>query len=423
MSYHTPNTLKGSKAVNNQASSKYAYDKQVYSDMIDKAFNDKLKDITTFDAVILQLKKSYRYYEVAGVLRVSPAQPNEANYYEVCVRPKFFENIPAPWTFSSATMDPTTKVISWSGAAQSAVDCHPLATSATPYNIGQPAQLQVGDTVRCTFTETESGGRKITFELSSVGREETILTKMGLQLHLSNFNRVAVAGNTINALNAAQNQSTTNIDPKTLKWTGVNNAGKLVTTTPQKRKYIGIVAQFNGKDIYNGLLPDEILTTVTHEFPKYKNGVAIVGKKKVNKFKILTDAANSLSMMNAAYKAVYGHDLPVGGVNRSWETQKTTRNNNGRKASLPGNSNHGWALAIDFKVTKEYSKNGKSQFKSDNFLWLKKNAPKYGWEHPSWAAPKKYGGTNVEAWHFEYKSRSTILKGKTNVKSWSGGGM
>ena len=61
-------------------------------------------------------------------------------------------------------------------------------------------------------------------------------------------------------------------------------------------------------------------------------------------------------------------------------------------AAVPGTSNHGWGVAVDFAC-------GAEQFGSAGYRWLKANGPKYGWTHPSWAEP---GGSRPEPWHWEY---------------------
>ena len=61
-------------------------------------------------------------------------------------------------------------------------------------------------------------------------------------------------------------------------------------------------------------------------------------------------------------------------------------------AAIPGESNHGWGLAIDFA-------SNINKFSSAEHKWMKANAGKFGFSHPYWA---RQGGGRDEAWHWEY---------------------
>lgn len=61
-------------------------------------------------------------------------------------------------------------------------------------------------------------------------------------------------------------------------------------------------------------------------------------------------------------------------------------------AAVPGTSNHGFGIAVDLC-------GGVERFGSEAYEWMKANAPRFGWEHPSWAEP---GGARPEPWHWEY---------------------
>ena len=61
------------------------------------------------------------------------------------------------------------------------------------------------------------------------------------------------------------------------------------------------------------------------------------------------------------------------------------------RAARPGTSRHGWGLAADITVNESFS--------SAQFLWLRDNARRFGWFHPSWA---RQGGSNPEPWHWEF---------------------
>ncbi len=61
-------------------------------------------------------------------------------------------------------------------------------------------------------------------------------------------------------------------------------------------------------------------------------------------------------------------------------------------AAVPGRSNHGWGLAVDFSC-------GVESFGSPAHEWMRANAGRFGWFHPAWA---QAGGSRPEAWHWEF---------------------
>ena len=66
-------------------------------------------------------------------------------------------------------------------------------------------------------------------------------------------------------------------------------------------------------------------------------------------------------------------------------------------AAVPGTSNHGWGVAVDFGC-------GADSFDSPAYAWLKSNAGRFGFAHPLWAEP---GGSRPEPWHWEYVGGGT----------------
>jgi LAS superfamily LD-carboxypeptidase LdcB len=106
------------------------------------------------------------------------------------------------------------------------------------------------------------------------------------------------------------------------------------------------------------------------------------------------DATAALTALNAAWRARFGSDIVVNDAYRDFAGQEAARagwcaRGNCKKAAVPGESNHGWALAIDIQVS----------FSDAKYRWLKQNAPSYGWVHPAWAEPD---GSNPESWHWEF---------------------
>ncbi len=61
-------------------------------------------------------------------------------------------------------------------------------------------------------------------------------------------------------------------------------------------------------------------------------------------------------------------------------------------AAVPGTSNHGWGTAVDLC-------GGIQTFGSAQHVWMRQNAPLYGWYLPSWA---QQTGSKPEPWHWEY---------------------
>lgn len=113
-----------------------------------------------------------------------------------------------------------------------------------------------------------------------------------------------------------------------------------------------------------------------------------------------SDATKALIELNGAFRAQFGYDMVINDAYRDLANQIKVREEwcavgKCQNAATPGTSNHGWALAIDIGV-----KSGGIQYTSPEYLWLKKNAGRYGWVHPAYMEP---GGTGpFEPWHWEY---------------------
>jgi hypothetical protein len=103
------------------------------------------------------------------------------------------------------------------------------------------------------------------------------------------------------------------------------------------------------------------------------------------------DAAAALDRLSAAYAARFGHPLGVTDSYRDYPHQVTTKARKGNLAAKPGTSNHGWGLALDLRM---------GGYGSTDYLWLRANAPAFGWDTPDWARP---GGSKHEPWHWEYQ--------------------
>ncbi len=120
----------------------------------------------------------------------------------------------------------------------------------------------------------------------------------------------------------------------------------------------------------NGLLPDSVLC------PLSVGGGA----------RLRSDAAAAFERLNAA------RPMCVTDSYRSYSQQVDVYQRKPDLAAIPGTSNHGWGIAVDFGC-------GVEQFGSAAYLWMKANAGRYGWVHPAWAEP---GGGKPEPWHWEF---------------------
>ncbi|WP_244985815.1 MULTISPECIES: M15 family metallopeptidase [Cellulosimicrobium] len=104
------------------------------------------------------------------------------------------------------------------------------------------------------------------------------------------------------------------------------------------------------------------------------------------------DATDALTALNNVYQAQFGRPLSITDAYRDYDTQVRLKAQKGGMAATPGTSNHGWGLAVDLG-------GGINRFGTPQHLWMKQNAPAYGWILPSWA---DQGGVNPEPWHWEY---------------------
>ena len=107
----------------------------------------------------------------------------------------------------------------------------------------------------------------------------------------------------------------------------------------------------------------------------------------------LTDGYRSYSWQQRIFLDRY-RPFYVGTTDwRQWIKTRYNRRLGTAAASVPGFSNHGTddPSAIDFA-------SGINSFTSAAHAWMKKNAWRFGFRHPSWA---KQGGKTPEPWHWE----------------------
>lgn len=108
------------------------------------------------------------------------------------------------------------------------------------------------------------------------------------------------------------------------------------------------------------------------------------------------DAAVSYRLLATAYADDLGTTLCLTDSYRSRSGQERVFVTKPGLAATPGTSVHGLGLAVDLC-------GGVERFGTDEFDWLVRHGPAYGWVHPAWAAA---GGSRPEPWHFEYAGAS-----------------
>ena len=104
------------------------------------------------------------------------------------------------------------------------------------------------------------------------------------------------------------------------------------------------------------------------------------------------DAAFAFNRLSRAYAAAFGDPICVTDSYRSYDAQVRLYHVKPNLAAVPGTSNHGWGTATDLC-------GGIQNFGTRQHLWLKANAPQYGWFHPAWA---EQDGSRPEPWHWEF---------------------
>lgn len=107
------------------------------------------------------------------------------------------------------------------------------------------------------------------------------------------------------------------------------------------------------------------------------------------------DAATAFNRMSEAHRAERGSLLCVTDSYRSYAAQVSVYRRKPQLAAVPGTSLHGLGIAVDLGC-------GVQRFGSSSYRWMKANAGRFGWVHPSWAEP---GGSMPEPWHWEYRGR------------------
>ena len=110
--------------------------------------------------------------------------------------------------------------------------------------------------------------------------------------------------------------------------------------------------------------------------------------------RLRSDAAAAFNRLSHFHAATVGNALCVTDSYRSYSEQVSVYQRKPGLAAIPGTSEHGWGLAVDFC-------GGIQESGSAAFAWMKANAGRFGFFHPSWAEPS---GNRPEPWHWEFNS-------------------
>ncbi len=142
----------------------------------------------------------------------------------------------------------------------------------------------------------------------------------------------------------------------------------------------GCPASSTTQGLPNGRLPASVLCAL-------RNG---------SKERLRADAAQEFTRMSAGYERAFGRPICVTDGYRTLSEQQILKRLKPGLAATPGNSEHGWGLAVDLGC-------GVQSFRSAQHRWMKDNAARFGWFHPTWA---RAGGGQPEPWHWEFDGRS-----------------
>ena len=103
-------------------------------------------------------------------------------------------------------------------------------------------------------------------------------------------------------------------------------------------------------------------------------------------------AAVHFTAMSKKFAEDLGRPICVTSSYRSFSQQVAVKATRGKWAAVPGTSNHGFGRALDLC-------GGINSFGTIEHLWMRQNAPLFGWFHPAWAAAD---GRLPEPWHWEF---------------------
>lgn len=139
----------------------------------------------------------------------------------------------------------------------------------------------------------------------------------------------------------------------------------------------------------NGYFPAGSLATTYLYYPGTTNG------RQIRK-----DIAPYAEAMATAFYRKFGKPLLATDGARDYATQVRLKAQKGVFAATPGTSNHGWAKAFDLA-------SGVQTFGTPEHEWMRKNAHRWGFMHPTWAHDGNPANGQQEAWHWEFVGGGT----------------
>jgi len=161
--------------------------------------------------------------------------------------------------------------------------------------------------------------------------------------------------------------------------------------------------KYSTSNMKNAQATGDMTSVVETELKNAKNGnlkpqyLREIGDKWVVqgvKLKLHPKAAAAFVEMNDAYFADTGRNLAFQGPRSAYRTlqeQIDIKKERGNFAAKEGTSPHGLGRAVDLSDSNNVS--------DPTYIWLMKNAHRFGFVKPAWAAPN---GSLPEAWHWEF---------------------
>jgi peptidoglycan hydrolase-like protein with peptidoglycan-binding domain len=152
----------------------------------------------------------------------------------------------------------------------------------------------------------------------------------------------------------------------------------------------------------NGKIPASALATTYLYYPGTANGR-----------QTLKEIAPYAEAMATAFLLKFGKPLEATDGYRDYATQVQLKKQKGPYAAQPGTSNHGWGKAFDLA-------SNVSSFTSAEHRWLRENAHRWGFAHPTWAHDGNPANGMDEPWHWEFvgggsSARRILRPGKDEI--------
>jgi LAS superfamily LD-carboxypeptidase LdcB len=222
--------------------------------------------------------------------------------------------------------------------------------------------------------------------------------------------------------------STSNIKDNTSDDTS-NISGDLdeVIITDFSRNKGGTTRKILGTTYTNGEVPDDKLRTINNE-SKYKGAIQSDKGDKSGRIRLFTEASLALDKLleqaekdgitfriNSAYRTLDDQDRvfkancqnAIGSGKCIPKIDPTTGKKKG-PAAIPGTSNHGFGLAVDFAKPQATAISPQDP----QYQWLAANASSFGFKR----LPYKNNNENWESWHWEYQI-STVTNTEATIIS------